>query len=321
MRHLPRFGALALLATLPLAAHAGPAPRPGLDSPGLPIVRVQSDPRVPALEEQVRLLNGRIEELNFQILQMQDQMRKLQEDLEFRLEQIEGGSKQGKAEPATPAQQDTAAAMPSVSPDATDIADDAARDAAAAPAEGEATSEQGAPPRVLGTITFDANGNPTGGAIEPGDGAVSDAGEPAADDTDKQTVAALPHMDNAEDLYRASYQFILAGDYPTAEAGFREFADRFPKDQRASDAQYWLGEALFGQERYRDAAEVFLAANKAYPKARKAPDSLLKLGVSLAAMGQRDVACATFEQVGKRYPDASEALVGRVRQEQALAGC
>ncbi|MFZ1681238.1 MAG: hypothetical protein WAT70_09480, partial [Rhizobiaceae bacterium] len=102
---------------LPLAAHAGPAPRPGLDVPGLPIVRVQSDPRVPALEEQVRLLNGRIEELNFQILQMQDQMRKLQEDLEFRLEQVEGGSKQGMASPAGKTG-DAAAATPSVSPDA-----------------------------------------------------------------------------------------------------------------------------------------------------------------------------------------------------------
>ncbi|MBN9269033.1 MAG: tol-pal system protein YbgF, partial [Mesorhizobium sp.] len=47
------------------------------------------------LEDQLRQMNGKIEELNFQILQMQEQMRKQQEDNEFRFQQLEGGS-QGK---------------------------------------------------------------------------------------------------------------------------------------------------------------------------------------------------------------------------------
>src|SRR5690242_15272390 len=44
------------------------------------------------LEDQLRQMNGKIEELNFQILQMQEQMRKQQEDNEFRFQQLEGGS-------------------------------------------------------------------------------------------------------------------------------------------------------------------------------------------------------------------------------------
>lgn len=48
-----------------------------------------SDPRLVALEEQIRSLSGTIEELNFQILQMQEQMRKMQEDNEFRFQELE----------------------------------------------------------------------------------------------------------------------------------------------------------------------------------------------------------------------------------------
>ncbi|TIO65071.1 MAG: tol-pal system protein YbgF, partial [Mesorhizobium sp.] len=48
------------------------------------------------LEDQIRQMNGKLEELNFQILQMQEQMRKQQEDNEFRFQQLEGGSQGAK---------------------------------------------------------------------------------------------------------------------------------------------------------------------------------------------------------------------------------
>jgi tol-pal system protein YbgF len=258
------------------------------------------DPRIPALEEQVRDLNGKVEELNFLLLQMQDQIRKMQEDNEFRLQQLE--ERRGDAGAAPDRQTAGGAAPPPVG-------------AATAPGE---------PPRTLGTITFDANGNPTGGSLEAppqasaGSETMMDGGGVETDDT---RVAALPPTDDPEELYRNAYNFILSGDYPTAEAGFREHIERFPNDPKAADAHYWLGEALLGMEQYRTAAEIFLAANRDYPNSSKAPDMLLKLGVSLAALKQRDVACATYAEIGKRYKDASPALKERVRAEQALAGC
>ena len=144
------------------------------------------------------------------------------------------------------------------------------------------------------------------------------AAPPAAGDT---AVAALPPTNDPEELYRNSYQFILSGDYPIAEAGFPQHIERFPQDGRAADSHFWLGEALLGQKKYRDAAEVFLQANKQYPKSKKAADMLLKLGISLIGLNQREVACATFGEVSKRYPNASAALKDRVKQEQARAAC
>ena len=119
-------------------------------------------------------------------------------------------------------------------------------------------------------------------------------------------VAALPATDDPEELYRNSYQFILSGDYGTAEAGFRDHIARFPERRQAPPTRIsgWA-KSLLGQKKYRDAAEIFLAANKDYPKSKKAPDMLLKLGVSLVGLNQRDVACATFARSRQALSRAS----------------
>lgn len=279
------------------------------------------EPRVAALEQQLRELNGRIEELNFQILQMQDQMQRMQKDNEFRFQQLEGGDAgASRSEPGTDgAESHSDARDPAADRHARSSAQDESAAATDAPSS-SGESELGDPPRTFGTITFDAEGNAVGaGQGEPVD-LLESSGVDGVDSADT-TVAALPETDDPATLYRDSYQFILSGDYKAAEAGFRQHVKRFPDSDHAADANFWLGEALLGQDRYRDAAEVFIRANREYPKAKKAPDMLLKLGIALAAMNQRDVACATYSEIGQRYPGASAALQERVKQEQALAGC
>lgn len=290
-----------------------------------------SDPRVNGLEDQIRTLNGTIEELNFQILQMQEQLRKMQEDNEFRFQELESKKKadagsvktnrnvaenSATSSHASPAETQTSAAIAptGVAPLVVDEEQPAA-----------GSNGRGTPPKSFGTITFDASGNVTGGSI--GDQIAADAAKntsansSGANNSGNTVVAALPATDNPDELYRNAYQFILSGDYGTAETGFRDHIARFPSDPKTADSHFWLGEALLGQQKYRDAAETFLAANKAYPKSKKAPDMLLKLGISLVGLNQRDVACATFGEIGKRYPDLSSALKDRVKQEQARAAC
>ena len=261
------------------------------------------------LEEQIRLLNGKVEELTFQILQMQEQMRKLQEDNEFRFQELEK-TKQGNAGAKAKPVDDTAQAAAPADPAPADPAkvrvvttdNTAGGDDVAATIEG--ADGAGAPPQDLGTVKFDENGNPIGGAIAEPD-----------------KVAAIPPADNPAQLYKTAYEHILSGEYPSAEASFRSHIKNFPADPQTADARYWLGESLIGQERYRDAAEVLLKAQKEFPKSKKAPEMLLKLGVSLAALDNKDVACATFAQVSKKYPKAAPAVMERLAAEQAKAGC
>ena len=306
-------GALAV----PLALAAGTAAR-----------AQATDPRVAQLEEQVRQLNGLVEELNFQLLQMQDQLRRMQEDNELRFQEIEE-----RRSDASGAQRprDHAATTPPPAPEAPPAAGSGDDEfyAAEEAVTGGGAQVRGEPPRNLGSITFDADGSPRVAmpADQPPVGQVP-GGPPPAGQTqaapaqDGTTVAALPPRgDDDDELYRNAYEFVLSGDYGTAEAGFRDLIARFPDSEHAADAHFWLGESLLAQQKPREAAEIFLAASRDFPQSRKAPDTLFKLGVSLVAMNQRDVACATFSEVLQRYQQASAALLERVKQEQALAGC
>lgn len=330
-------GAVAAIA-LGGAAMAGgfPAFRDMPAAPAGQVILAQADE---ALQEQVRRLNGRVEELNYQLLQMQEQMRKMQEDVDFRLQELEGGGDNKKT--------DAGATQPRKKSEVTEPATSQTADSgsvvtpAAPQGQGVSTAQTGEPTDALpgsndtptdpalaattksiGSITFDQNGNVVGGSVGDQSTIAADpngaAAQPGADNT---IVAALPQTNDPEELYRTSYEYILSGQYATAEAGFAEHAKRFPQDVKAPDARFWMGEAQLGQRKYREAAETFLAANKQFPKSKKAPEMLLKLGVSLVGLNQRDVACATFAEIAKRYPNTSGALKERVAQEQSQASC
>lgn len=305
--------ALLLLTALPFLALQ---PARALDAMGLdpvplpraavttdqPVLMAQAfDPRITQLEEEIRKLNGRIEEMNFQILQMQESLRKAQEDNEFRIQQLEEKkSDAGDTVPGTPSAQSPTTVTAGQEPAVPEVDWSKATDSA----------KLGKPAADLGALKVDKDGN-----VIDAEQAAPEAAQP-----DGTTVAALPSSD-AEGLYANSYQFVLSGDYTTAEAGFRDYAEKFPDGEKISDAKFWLGESLLGQERYAEAAEVFLEAGKAHPKAAKAPDMMLKLGISLTAMKQGDMACATYGAIEKKYPSVSEAMRERIRREQALAGC
>ena len=110
MKRLVLAGAIAAALAGATGAHAGtlgnwlhgrPAPQP---SQALQVQASSAEVQIQQLQETVRQLTGRIEDMNFQVLQMQEQLRKTQEDNEFRFQQLEKKPASGKkAELETPA--------------------------------------------------------------------------------------------------------------------------------------------------------------------------------------------------------------------------
>jgi tol-pal system protein YbgF len=269
------------------------------------------DPRVGQLEEQIRSLNGRIEEMSYQLLQMQEQLRKTQEDNEYRFQEIEGGKTGKSGALDTPVNGGTADQQ--IASNKVPADDTAGTDTLGTPNAGANGGMQ-----ELGSIKFDENGNPIGAEVNP--------------DLDNQSASigtdnALPQasqsssLDNPEDLYQVAYGHVLSGDYQLAEREFRDYLDIFPKGEKAADANFWLGEAQYSQGNFNDAAKTFLNAHQTFSKSKKAPEMLLKLGMSLAALDNRETACATLREVGKRYPEASKAVKSKVSSEQGRLSC
>ena len=180
----------------------------------------------------------------------------------------------------------------------------------------------------FGTITFDQNGNVTGGSVgdQAHDAAAPRrrrcrAGRPAGARRrqhggrraagDRRSGGALPQLLRVHPVGRLRHGGSRVPRPYRALSGGREGAPT-----RISGS----AKRCSGRRNTATPPKTFLAANKDYPKSKKAPEMLLKLGVSLVGLNQRDVACATFCEIGKRYPETSAALKERVKQEQALAG-
>lgn len=300
-----------------------------------PVVLAQSADavRIQQLQEEVRQLNGRIEEMSYQLLQMQEQLRKTQEDNEFRFQDLEKNKRSEidttAGRPAVASNRAPGQNAPSAQP-----SDDVAR-IIESPSDGEIGQDQAAdgrmapPPTTLGSIELDQNGNPQGASRN--DRVNNAAGLPGVDlgsqapgkaaaraKTDPQQTAALG---SESDAYQIAYNHILTGDYSLAEQEFSGYIQSYPRSTRLADANFWLGEAQYSQEKYNEAAKTFLNAHQSYGKSPKAPEMLLKLGMSLAALDNTETACATLREVAKRYPSASKAVLSKVGSEQKRLRC
>ncbi|MFK4825273.1 tol-pal system protein YbgF [Paenochrobactrum sp. BZR 588] len=317
---------LSLLASSPVfAAGAGMRVEPVRD--GLVQLAQAADPRVSQLQEQVRDLSGKLEELNFQILQMQEQMRKQQEDNEYRFEELEkkkqtdaGGASGSKAASVAPStQKDMAAASEDAASTSEKSTDANSADSVAIGSSADHSQQgSGTPPRQLGSIRMDANGNVIGETMDVEPESVPEEASRLGRET---ASIVLPDADNPNALYEAAYQYILSGDYKAAEAGFRAHIDRYPADPMTADARYWLGEALLGQKRLSEAASVFIDTQRDYPDSKRGAENMLKLGITLQAMGNHDVACATFAQIPSRYPSSTPAVMASIDKAKAASGC
>jgi tol-pal system protein YbgF len=297
-----------------------------------PVILAQSNDavRIQQLQEQIRQLNGRIEEMSYQLLQMQEQMRKTQEDNEFRFQDLEkkkrsdAGDTAGQPAVASnrpPAAPGTSPSQPAQS------SDDVAR-IIEQPGNSGSGSTTAPPPTTLGSMDFDQNGNPRGASRNTANnsaglpgvdlGSRPQGNTPAPARPDPQQTASLG---SESDTYQAAYNHVLSGDYSLAEKEFSGYIQAYPKSTRIADANFWLGEAQYSQQKYNEAAKTFLNAHQTYGKSPKAPEMLLKLGMSLAQLDNTDTACATLKEVTRRYPSASKAVLSKVASEQKRLSC
>lgn len=259
--------------------------------------------RTNRLENQIRQLSGQIEQLQFENRRLTEQLKRFQEDVEFRLNE-RGGARPSGAPAATPQGQPQR-------PRRNDAFDPSAQPEAA-----------GAPrPLGGGNAAILDNGGP--GSGQPLDVTGQRQPPPAAlppAQRGPQSVAATA-TGTPRETYNAALAAINSRQYEDAEMGFRQFLQSHPRDRLVPNATYWLGESYFRRSRHKDAAEQYLKVTTEHSRANIAPEAMLKLGMSLNALGARDQACATFAQVTVKYPEAPETVRAGVERERRRVRC
>lgn len=121
--------------------------------------------------------------------------------------------------------------------------------------------------------------------------------------------------------YEVAYSYILQRDYGAAQAGFSDFIKRYPKDQQAASALYWLGESHYQQRNFADAAEAFDLVTALHATSPKAADSQLKRALSLSALGKNSEACSALTALNTKFQNAPAYVRQRGDAERRRLGC
>jgi tol-pal system protein YbgF len=274
---------------------------------------------VDRLENQMRIYNGQIEELNFRIRQMQEQLRRFQEDAEFRFQDLErGGAKKNRRKQSRaprPVQPQNGQNFQQLGTPPQSLGNLNGSVRPGQPNFGNAANQAigGSRPIDLSTMLKGGAAGPS--ATFPGSGTVTN-GISNAPSGLSASLTGDPVTD-----YDQAYGLVLQGEYGQAEGAFRRFIAAYDSHHLAANAHYWIGESQFQRRDYRQAIETFLGAYSAYPRAQKAPDMLLRTGMALRQIREREAACATYEELLAKYPNASAGVRQKVRSEIRNAKC
>ena len=279
--------------------------------------------QIQEMQEQIRLLTGQVEGLQFQLTQMQTLLERQTEDNEFRFQQLEGGAG-GKPQAATepgsePAQQLPQTQAPAVEPETGSIQQLPSTPDALPQLTTEGVPGEGEPMDFGLSDSQDPMLNGGQGSLGTLDENVNLGGSRPLDLT--LDGGAKVSSGDAKAQYDAGYEAIVRGDYAFAQEQFQQFVALYPDDPQAADATNWLGEAMIQQGQYDDAALLLAEGYKKYQSDRRAPDLMLKLGVALNGTDQKELACRTFFTLEKRFLDLSAAFKQRLGEEKSKAQC
>jgi tol-pal system protein YbgF len=271
--------------------------------------------RINRLEEELRQAYGRIEELQNAQRQLEAQLQKFRQDVEFRF---------GDRSRGAPPESDVAEAP--VTPDQPGVPPRPRRSDAFDP---DADPNAPGAPRALGTTPPSApllRESPAPMARQqPAPGAPLELGKapiaPPSPSGPTIVGTGVAMLDQPHEQFNAALQAFQAGQYPEAETGFKAFLAANPAHRLTPDAVFYIGETYLQRSRPREAAEQYLKVTTDYSKSSRAPESMVRLGQSLAALGNSDQACATLTEFGKRYPTASASVKKLAEHEGAKDHC
>jgi tol-pal system protein YbgF len=133
--------------------------------------------------------------------------------------------------------------------------------------------------------------------------------------------AGAPSSPVSRQQYETAYRSLLQQDYANAEAGFGDFLRRYPNDELAPSAQFWLGESHFVRGQWDSAAAAFLKVAQSHPQSDKAPDSLAKFAMAMERKGNRPAACRALQELNARYPNPPAHVKTWEAAERRRAGC
>lgn len=144
-------------------------------------------------------------------------------------------------------------------------------------------------------------------------------GEDSTGKTNKTTEKTEETKKTAEDpakVYEAAYNTFKDNKYKEAREKFTDFIEKFPKDDLAGNARFWIGETHYAEKDFESAILAYEAMLKDFPNGKKAPGAMLKQGLSFIEIGDKKTAKVIFDRLIEKYPDSQEADAAKKKKAE-----
>ncbi|MBI4639802.1 MAG: tol-pal system protein YbgF, partial [Candidatus Tectomicrobia bacterium] len=127
--------------------------------------------------------------------------------------------------------------------------------------------------------------------------------------------------DTERELFDAAFQRYRNGQNKEAIAAFDRFLKQFSRSPLSEDAQYWLAAAYYDEEDYEKAIVAFEELNAKYPKSKRVPTALYKQALAFYALRSKNKDYTNFakdrlKKVVDTYPTSPEARLARNRLQE-----
>jgi len=244
--------------------------------------------KISELEKQIQQLTSKFEENNFKVQQLSDQLSKVSNDSQLRLQQLENNK----------------TVSDKVSPPK------------------EVIVEKNIPVKKNETniLNTEEINQEEENVIQKQPVQSENIKLKEKEKVNKPKTKVLPKVSIAEQ-YKYAMSIMKSGDFEKAEIAFKEFVDTHSKHELAGSAQFWYGETFYIRQLYEDAATAFLDGYQKYPNSPKAPENLLKLGVTLAELGEIEQGCKMIVNLKKAYPKTDAAILQKSSYEKKRFNC
>ena len=114
-----------------------------------------------------------------------------------------------------------------------------------------------------------------------------------------------------DEIYRTAKQAFDQGDSDTARKKFQELIERFPKSDRADNAQFWIGEIYYREKWFEKSILEYQKVIENYPTGNKVPASLLKQGLAFFNLGDKANSRLILQELIKKHPQSNEAKIAK----------
>ncbi|MBN1106801.1 MAG: tol-pal system protein YbgF [Deltaproteobacteria bacterium] len=137
---------------------------------------------------------------------------------------------------------------------------------------------------------------------------------PGQPEASTPATTVTPASKEAE-LYDGSLALYRDGKYEDAILGFKDFLKKYPKSDRADNAQFWVGESYMALKQYEQAILSYQEVIKRYPKGNKVPNALLRQSLAFLELKDKTSSKLLLRKIVKEYPRSNEAKIAAKKLE------